>query len=191
MKKIRQNRENAKKVRKAAEQLFPHEQWIDAVSLKLKHITIPEDAFGIKIAKGKLPLNSQEELDLLKEINSSIVLKKLGASVTLIPRMRRLDGKGFLPGPDAIVNGILYEFKTVTGKINKIGRRFTYSRKQGDNVYIRVENDQHTKDGVVNYLAGLINNPRYQGGYKGSIILTVGTGNSEKTHFFRISDFKK
>jgi len=42
----------------------------------------------------------------------------LGSSVTLIPRIKRPDGKGFLPGPDAIVNGSFFEFKTVTGKIN-------------------------------------------------------------------------
>jgi len=55
---------------------------------------------------------------------------QLGASVTLIPRIKRPDGKGFLPGPDAIVNGSFFEFKTVTGKMNKIGRRFAESRIQ-------------------------------------------------------------
>jgi hypothetical protein len=101
------------------------------------------------VARSRLPINEQEELDFLKEIISATKLKDLGSSVTLIPRIKRLDGKGFLPGPDAIVNGSFFEFKTVTGKINKVGRRFAESRIQGNNVYIRVENPRHTKAGVV------------------------------------------
>ena len=183
--------QNIEKTMKTANEMFPNETWVSAESLKLHHVAIPKNVTGIKIAKGKLPINQQEELDLLKEIKSAIVLKGTGASVILIPRIRRPDGKGFLPGPDAIVNGSLFEFKTITGNLNKIGRRFKYSRKQGDNVYIRIENDRHTKDGVVNYLAGLINNPKYQGGYKGKIVLTVGSGQSEKTYFLKIKDLKK
>jgi len=56
---------------------------------------------------------------------------KHGSSVTLIPRIKRPDGKGFLPGPDAIVNGLFFEFKTVTGRMDKIGARFRESRTQG------------------------------------------------------------
>ena len=171
--------------------MFPNETWVDADSLKLRHVVIPENVAGIKIAKGKLPINKQEELDLLKEIKSAIVLKGTGASVTLIPRIRRPDGKGFLPGPDAIVSGALYEFKTVTGRLDKVGARFRDSREQGNNVYIRVENPKLTKPRVVRYLAGFINNKKYEGGYKGNLILTFGTGHNEKTYFYRISDFKK
>jgi SPP1 gp7 family putative phage head morphogenesis protein len=176
---------------KLAKKMFPNETWVNADSLKLNHVDIPQNTDGIKIAKGKLPINQQEELDLLKEIKSAIVLKSNGASVSLIPRIRRPDGKGFLPGPDAIVNGTLYEFKTVTGRLDKIGARFRESREQGNNVYIRVANPNFTKSRVVRYLAGFINNPKYQGGYKGKLILTIGTSHNKKTYFFRISDFKK
>jgi hypothetical protein len=183
--------QNIEKTVKTANDLFPNETWVDADSLKLHHVAIPKNVAGIKIAKGKLPINKQEELDLLKEIKSAIVLKGTGASVTLIPRIRRPDGKGFLPGPDAIVSGTLYEFKTVTGRLDKVGARFRDSREQGNNVYIRVENPKLTKPRVVRYLAGFINNKKYQGGYKGNLILTFGAGHNEKTYFYRISDFKK
>jgi len=173
-----------------AKKEFPNETWVETDNLKLNHVSIPKDATGILVAKSKLPINKQEELDFLKEVISATKLKKLGLSVTLIPRIKRPDDKGFLPGPDAIVNGLLFEFKTVTGKLNKVGRRFKYSRKQGDNVYIRIENEKHTKTGVVQYLVRLINNSKYKGGYKGNVILTVGTGPKEKTYFFKIKDFK-
>ena len=176
---------------KLANKMFPNETWVDADKIKLDHVVIPENVAGIKIAKGKLPINKQEELDLLKEIKSAIVLKGTGASVTLIPRIRRPDGKGFVPGPDAIVNGSLFEFKTVTGRIRKVGRRFTDSRIQGENVYIRVENPKHTKAGVLRSLVRIINNKDYEGGYKGNIVFTVGSGHSEKTYFFKIKDLKK
>jgi len=174
-----------------AKKEFPDETWVRADNLKLHHVNMPQSATGILVARSRLPINKQEELDFLKEIKSAIILKDLGASVTLIPRIKRPDGKGFLPGPDAIVNGSLFEFKTVTGKINKVGRRFAESRIQGNNVYIRVENPRHTKAGVVRELVGLINDKNYSGGYKGNVVFTIGTGREEKTYFYRIRDLKK
>jgi hypothetical protein len=170
---------------------FPNETWVGADKLKLDHVSMPKDAAGIFVAKSRLPINKQEELDFIKEIISAIKLKNLGSSVTLIPRIKRPDGKGFLPGPDAIVNGSFFEFKTVTGKINKVGRRFAESRMQGNNVYIRVENTRHTKAGVVKELIGLINDKNYSGGYKGNVVFTIGTGQEERTYFYRIKDLKK
>jgi len=182
---------NAAANKAAVEKEFPNETWVGIDNLELNHVSIPKDATGILVAKSRLPINKQEELDFLKEVISAIKLKKLGASVTLIPRMKRPDGKGFLSGPDAIVNGLFFEFKTVTGRIDKIGARFRDSRRQGHNVYIRVENTKYSKTHIVRYLKGFINNTKYQGGYKGIIILTVGTGLEEKTYFYRIMDLKK
>jgi hypothetical protein len=175
----------------AAKKEFPDETWVGADKLKLDHVSMPKDVTGILVAKSRLPINKQEELDFLKEIISATKLKNLGSSVTLIPRIKRLDGNGFLPGPDAIVNGSFFEFKTVTGKINKVGRRFAESRIQGNNVYIRVENPRHTKAGVVQELIGLINDKNYSGGYKGKVVFTIGTGQKERTYFYRIKDLKK
>ena len=183
--------QNIEKTMKTANEMFPNETWVNADSIKLHHVAIPKNIAGIKIAMGKLPINKQEELDLLKEIKSAIVLKGKGASVALIPGIRRPDGKGFFPGPDAVVNGTLYEFKTVTGRLDKVGARFRDSREQGNNVYIRIENPKLTKPRVVRYLAGFINNKKYEGGYNGNLILTFGTGRNEKTYFYRIRDFKK
>jgi hypothetical protein len=174
-----------------AKKEFPNETWVGVDNLKFNHVSIPRDAAGILVAKSRLPINKQEELDFLKEIISATKLKKLGSSVKLIPRIKRPDGKCFLPGPDAIVNGSFFEFKVVTGRMDKIGARFNYSRKQGNNVYIRVANPKLTKPNVLSYMARLINNPNYKGGYEGKLILTFGTGREEKTYFYRIKDLKK
>jgi hypothetical protein len=174
-----------------AKKEFPNEAWIKSDDINLNHFTMPKNAIGILVAMSRLPINKQEESDFIKEIISAITLKKLGYSVTLIPRIKRPDGKGYLPGPDAIVNGSFFEFKTVTGKINKVGRRFAESRIQGNNVYIRIENPQHTRTGVLKIIAGRINHENYEGGYKGKIIFTIGTGCNERTYFYRIKDLKK
>jgi hypothetical protein len=174
-----------------AKKEFPNETWVEADKLKLDYVSMPKDSAGILVARSRLPINKQEELDFLKEIISAIRLKNGGFSVTLIPRIERPDGKGFLPGPDAIVNGSLFEFKVVTGRMDKIGARFNNSRKQGNNVYIRVANPELTKPHVLRYMAKLINNPKYKGGYKGKLILTFGTEQEEKIYFYRIKDLKK
>ncbi|MCL2441863.1 MAG: hypothetical protein FWD13_00140 [Treponema sp.] len=170
---------------------FLNETWINAENIKLNHTEIPKYAEGILVAVSRLPINLQEEIDFIKEIKSAIILKKHGAIITLIPRIKRPDGKGFLPGPDAIVNGLFFEFKTVTGKINKVGRRFAESRIQGNNVYIRIENERHTKEGAIRELTRLISDKNYKGGFKGYIIFTTGTGSQEETFIYNIKDFKK
>ena len=170
---------------------FSNEIWISAENIKLNHTEMPKNADGIIVARSRLPKNLQEELDFIKEIKSAILLMKYGASVTLIPRIKRPDGKGFLPGPDAIVNGTFYEFKEVTGGIDKIGARFNDSRKQSNNVYIRIANPKITKQHTMKYMSKLINGRDYNGGYHGNVIFTFETGIEQQTYFFRISDFKK
>jgi len=175
----------------AAQKEFPNETWINAENIKLNYIEMPKYTDGIIVAISRLPINMQEELDLIKEIKSAIILMKHGASVTLIPRIKRPDGKGFLPGPDAIVNGFLYEFKEVIGSIDKIGDRYRDSRKQANNVYIRIANPKITKQHTMKYMSKLLNSKDYKDGYHGNIIFTFGVGTEQQTYFFKISDFKK
>ena len=142
---------------------FPDEIWVSSDNLTFKYVTIPKNATEILVAKSRLPINKQEELDFLKEIKSAIILSNLGACVTLIPRIKNPNGRGFIPGPDAIVNGLLFEFKEVTGSINKVGDRFMDSRRQGNNVYIRVANTNLTKRHVMSYFTKFINDKNYEG----------------------------
>jgi len=174
-----------------AQKEFSNETWINAENIKLYHVEMPKNADGIIVAMSRLPINLQEELDFIKEIKSAIILKKHGASITLIPRIKRTDGKGFLPGPDAIVNGLFFEFKEVIGTVDKIGARFNDSRKQSNNVYIRVSNPNITKQHAMKYMSKFINGRDYNNGYHGNVIFTFGTGEDQQTYFFKIIDFKK
>jgi len=189
LKKIKN--ENSKKTKKMANELFFGEVWIDADKLKFEYAKLPVKADGILVARTRLPINKSQENDLLKEIISAAVLANTGASVYLIPRIKRPDGSGYLPGPDAIVNGQLFEFKVVTGTIRRIEDRFRESRTQGENVYIRIVNPEITRQDVIRKLTGIINDKRYTGGYEGTIVFTVGTGRNEKTYFLKIKDLKR
>jgi len=172
-----------------AKKKFPNETWVRSDSIKLQHEQMPPGAEGIIIAKSRLPISKQEEIDLIKEIKSGIILKKHGSSVTLVPRNKDPITGRFLSGPDAIVDGTLFEFKEVVGSIDKIGARFMDSRRQENNVYIRVANPKLTKQKVFKYFGNLVNNKDYQGGYKGNILFSFG--DEEKIYFFKIKDFKK
>jgi len=172
-----------------AKKEFPNETWIRSDSIKMKYEKMPDGAEGIIIAKSKLPTNPTEEHDLIKEIKSAVILKKHGSSVTLIPRVKDPITGRFLSGPDAIVDGTLFEFKEITGGIRRIGDRFMDSRRQGNNVYIRVANPTLTKRQVLSYFVRFINDKNYEGGYKGNIILSFGT--EDRIYFFKIKEFKK
>jgi hypothetical protein len=111
MENLFKHRRSSQEKQKAAERLtrnitankatakkeFPNETWLGINKLKFNHVSVPKDAAGILVARSRLPINKQEEMDFLKEIISAIILIKLGSSVTLIPRIKRPDGKGFLP----------------------------------------------------------------------------------------------
>jgi hypothetical protein len=172
-----------------AKKKFPNETWVRSDSIKLQYEQMPPGAEGIIIAKSKLPINPTEEHDIIKEIKSAAILRKHGSSVTLLPKVKDPISGRFLSGPDAIVDGMLFEFKEVTGSIDKIGKRFIDSRRQENNVYIRVANTGLTKQKVFDYFGRYVNNPRYNGGYKGNIIFSFGE--EERTYFFKIKDFKK
>jgi hypothetical protein len=173
----------------AVKKEFPNETWVRSDSIKLQHEQMPPDMEGIIIAKSKLPKNPTEEHDLIKEIKSAVILKKHGSSITLLPRVKDPVTGRFLSGPDAIVDGTFFEFKEVTGGKKKVGVRFMESRRQGNNVYIRVANTKITKQKVFKYFGKFVNNKDYQGGYKGSIIFSFG--DEERIYFFKIKDFKK
>jgi hypothetical protein len=184
-----QKRQRAATAERLAKKEFPNETWVRSDSIKFQHEQMPPGAEGIIIAKSKLPINPTEERDLLKEIKSAAILKKRGSSVTLLPRVKDPVTGRFLSGPDAIVDGMFFEFKEVTGGIRRVGARFMDSREQENNVYIRVANPNLAKQHVFGYFSNLINDKNYRGGYKGNIIFSFGE--EERTYFFKIKDFKK
>jgi hypothetical protein len=105
--------------------------------------------------------------------------------------MKNPDGSGEIRGPDAIVDGKMFEFKVITGSIDKVESRFRESRGQGKNIFIRVENPNITKQDVIKKLTNVINDKKYLGGYQGNIAFALSLGESEKTYYLKIKDLKR
>jgi len=193
--------ENMRKNEAAAKSAFPNEQWINASSLKIKQkapgFEIPKNLNNIKIAKSRITpsknrktISDNDAKTLAKEIRQAKVLTDRGASVFILPKVKSADGRD-ISGPDALVNGTLYEFKTITGALKRLETRFRESREQGENVYIRFMKEGITKNDVMDKMYRIINNREYTGGCKGNLIFSVRQGSFEALHYIKIKDLKR
>jgi len=135
-------------------------------------------------------LSENDAKTLAKELQQARVLTSRGSAVYLVPKIKDAQGRD-VPGPDALVNGTLYEFKTITGGIDKVERRFRQSRDQEQNVFIRIMNPNISRSDVIRKMYCVINDRKYTGGFKGNMIFSVGQGSSEKLYYIRIKDLKK
>ena len=192
--------ENIQKNETAAKSTFPNEQWIKAASIKLAQegpdFEIPNGIDNIKVAKSRvMPSKNHSSISdndakiLVKEIRQAKVLTDRGASVFILPKIKGADGRE-ISGPDALVNGTLYEFKTITGGIDKVERRFRESREQGQNVFIRVLNPDISRQSVIRKMYNVVNDPKYTGGFQGDFIFSVKQGRDEIIYHMKIKDLK-
>jgi D-serine deaminase-like pyridoxal phosphate-dependent protein len=129
---------------------------------------------------------------LRKELKQAEILAKQGNSVYLIPEQSSL-GKKLL---DAVVNGQLYEFKNVTGKAEKIERRFALAKEKGRdiNVFISVELPVSRDEARRRIAQVLFRHPDYTG----MVIVSIPSGEIDKTgeeahnlHFWDSKEFRQ
>jgi hypothetical protein len=182
---------NTHKTKVAAKKAFPHEKWVKVEFIQLKYkdeeFQIPQDIKNIKVARSRITGKKGDERILAKEIRQAKILTDKGASVFLLPKIK--DHKGnYIKGPDALVNGVLFEFKTITGNIDRIESNFRASRKQGENVFLKIDNANISKKEVIQKIINIMRDPKYTGGTKGNLILYISQ--SGKTYFMKIKDLK-
>ena len=154
---------------------------------RLWHI-LPKNLDRISVAMSKFPMGKNDEEVLLKELKQAVILRDKGATVYLLPKAKDVEGRN-IPGPDAIVNGMYFEFKTVENTLRKLEKRFRDSREQGQNVFIHIENPNITGKEVIRKLYGIINSDNYTGGFEGDIVFAVGK--EKKTYSLKIKDVKR
>jgi hypothetical protein len=168
-----------------------HEEWVDAASIKFKYhgedFDLPAGIENIKVARSRLTHLKNDEQILAKEIRQGKILAEKGASVYLLPKLKSPDGK-YIPGPDALVNGVLFEFKTVTGSIKKVERRFRESREQCKNVFIKIDNPNVSKADVTADIKLILNDKKYTGGTEGTLIVYLSQ--SKEIYSMQIKDLK-
>ena len=183
--------ENISKTEASVKKAFPHEQWDDAASLEFKYegkdFELPDGINNIKVARSRLTGLKDDERTLAKEIRQGKILSDKGDSIYLLPKIKGPDGKN-LPGPDAFVNGVLFEFKNITGGLDRVEIRFRQSRDQCENVFLKIDNPGISKVQVISKIKAALRDKKYTGGTKGNLIVYLSQ--TEKTYFMRIKDLK-
>ena len=183
--------EGAWKTKEAAEKAFPNEKWVDTGLLKFdyagENYEFLSDIAGIKVAQSRLTGLKDDEKVLVKELRQGKILSDNGLSIYILPKMKDQNGEN-IPGPDAIVNGVLFEFKNITGGIDRVEIRFRQSRKQCENVYLKIDNPGISKDDVISRIRSALRDKKYSGGTNGNLIIYLAqTG---ETCFMSINDLK-
>jgi hypothetical protein len=158
--------ENAQKMRELVEILYPLETWLQ----------LEEHIFT---AESRQPHSNNQERVLEKELVQARILTAQGSTVYLLPE-RGGEGKH----PDAIVDGIFVEFKTITGGIRQIEERYKEARKQAENVFLKIDSAL-SKEDVIRKLEGTILQKSYQEGR----ILVYFT-ESTKLYYWDVWDLK-
>ena len=121
---------------------YPNENFIsDITQLQLKNkyskgIIIPEN---VKIAESRIPINSEQRRTLRKELRQAGILARQGNSVYLTPE----PGMYKKRTTDAIVNGVPFEFRNITGKSRQIEQEFSDAKikDKAANVFMNIDSD--------------------------------------------------
>jgi hypothetical protein len=188
-------KENSRRTEEVAKKAFPNEKWVNGAVLKLEFksnnendpLYIPSGINRITVAKSRLTGLKNDEKTLAKEIRQGKILMDRGSLVYLLPKLKAPDGSD-IKGPDAVLNGLFYEFKTITGKLAKVERRFRESRGQSENVYLKIDNKTISREEVVSRIRAVLRDPMYTGGTNGNMIVYLAQ--TEKAYFFRIKDLQ-
>ena len=128
--KLRQ--EYARKAKEAADKFFPGENWKQVEE-------------GIYVSSRRAIGKKSNYPD---ELRDAQILRNLGSTVYLAPEIRSDPKKKF----DAIVNGLMMEFKNVGGNENTLIAHFLKSRSQAPNVFINLEHSHLTQREAISAL---------------------------------------
>jgi len=182
---------NVFKTKEVAKIAFPAEKWVKASFIKFINrgddTILPNGIEHIKAACSRLTGLKNDERILAKEIKQGKILTDKGAYMYLLPKMK--DSRGnYIPGPDAIVNGVFFEFKTITGQLDRVEGHFRDSRIQCENVFLKIDNPHISKSEVISKIKGILNDKTYKGGTNGYLLLYLLQ--DEQVYFFYIVDLK-
>jgi len=121
---------------------YPHEHFIcDVAQLPaknkyLKGLIIPQN---VRVAESRIPINSEQRRTLRKELRQAGILARQGNSVYLTPEPGRYKERV----PDAIVNGVPFEFRNITGKCRQVEQEFSdaKTKDKAANVFMNIDSD--------------------------------------------------
>jgi len=137
---------NAQNAQVLAFRLFPGEKWI----------SIDQHIF---MAASRSPRSRNQSKILEKEIAQARILTALGHTVYLLPEF----GPQKTKHPDAIVDGKIMEFKTVSGNKKKIDENYKEAREKAENVFLQI-NPHYSHKTVAGRLSDIIRRKSYKSG---------------------------
>jgi len=169
---------NAKMAGEAADQLFPGEKWI----------TVEERIY----LSPRRPVGKKSNYK--DELRDAKILRNFGSTVYLVPEIRSDTAKKY----DAIVNGMKFEFKDISGNANTLEHQFLRSRSQAPNVFINLEKSSLTRIEIMSTLYGARNKPEtkknrgyaHYNRFKGGRIILKIRG-QENLIYINVDDLKK
>jgi|GEM_PF-980413 len=187
----KEREENERKTREAAKKRFPCEKWENAVSIEFLHkgrdFELPGGIDGIKVARSLLTGLKNDERTLAKEIRQAKILTDIGSSVYLLPKLVDADRR-HSSGPDALVNGVFFEFKNIVGALERVEKQFRASRTQSENVFLKIDNPNISRIDVMARIRRTLRSRDYTSGTTGTLAFHISqTG---KTYFMRIEELK-
>jgi len=170
----------------AIKQEFPNDKFIsDTAEFRsrnryTKGLSIPKN---VKVAEARIPINTWQREILKKELRQSEILAKRGNSVVLIP-----ERSGYKIKPkDALVNGKLFEFRTVEGNAETLQWEFRTAKRKGadTNVFISIVSNISKEETKHRIWLVLRRHPEYTG----EIIVSFESG--KMIYFWDTSFFRK
>jgi hypothetical protein len=160
MQESSKQQDNAEKARQTAIGLYPHEKWEPLEK-------------GIFIAKSRMPRSAEQINVLEKELRQARILVQRGSTVYLLPETPQ-PGEKNIKYPDAVVDGHIMEFKTITGGIRQVEERYKEARAKTTYIFMKIDAPL-TRHDFTRKLSGYIN----QKGYSGGVILAYFTQSGE------------
>lgn len=159
--------ENAQKAKTRAEEYAPGEQWMEVSA-------------GIFVAASRKPKSERQFQVLEQELVQARLLVAHGHIVYLLPE----HGSRGEKHPDAIVDGLIMEFKTITGNIRKIGENYKAAMEKAENVFLKIDAPL-TRHAVTRRLSGVI---RVKG-YPSGVIWAYFT-NTGEMNYWTVDDLR-
>ena len=147
-----------------AARMFPGECWV-------------EEYKNVFVAQSRIPRNSEQKAVFQKELVMACIASDCGHIVYLLPELSDFKNA------DAVMDGILTEFKAVTGGENAISHRFREALHQGCNVYLKIDSDVKEKR-VRQILHGVLKDKACTG------LVYCYFSNSRKMYCWRMADLK-
>jgi hypothetical protein len=140
---------NAEKALQTAKGLYPYEKW-EILEAR------------IFIAKSRMPRSAEQINVLEKELRQARLLVDRGSTVYLLPENPH-SGEKHIKYPDAVVDGQIMEFKTITGSIRQVEVRYKEARAKSLYIFMKIDAQISCQD-FTRKLSGYIKRKGFIGG---------------------------